>query len=394
MQYPRFVSFFCFKFMLFFLLLGVEKTGALATTIPSIGFETQAKQALLIDLSTATVLYEKNADAQMVPSSMTKILTAYVLFDFLKQGKLKLSDTYTVSEKAWRMGGSKMFVPLGESVTLEDLLQGIIVQSGNDACIVAAEGISGSEEAFVRLMNAKAKELGATQTHFLNTTGWPEEGHTTTCWDLAKIAERTIKDFPDLYQTYYAQPLFIYHNIKQYNRNPLLSKGMGDGLKTGHTEEGGYGLVGSGERQGRRLLFVVNGLSSQKARAEETLRLMNWGFQEFQTYEIFKAGQEVEKAEVWMGGVPYVPLVAAQAVAVTVPRRLWPKVQVTVRYKGPVEPPLEKSQILGDVLVSVPGTEPKSFPLVAGASVEKNGVFSGLWQTLSYFLWGEKAKHN
>ncbi|MGL4824761.1 MAG: D-alanyl-D-alanine carboxypeptidase family protein, partial [Alphaproteobacteria bacterium] len=140
MQYPRFVSFFCFKFMLFFLLLGVEKTGALATTIPSIGFETQAKQALLIDLSTATVLYEKNADAQMVPSSMTKILTAYVLFDFLKQGKLKLSDTYTVSEKAWRMGGSKMFVPLGESVTLEDLLQGIIVQSGNDACIVAAEG--------------------------------------------------------------------------------------------------------------------------------------------------------------------------------------------------------------------------------------------------------------
>jgi serine-type D-Ala-D-Ala carboxypeptidase (penicillin-binding protein 5/6) len=391
MQHPRYSLFSWFRLGCF-LLVSMAGQGVLAAA--SDGFETQAKQVLLIDLSTSTVLFEKNAAVKMVPSSMTKILTAYLVFDFLKQGKLKLSDTFSVSEKAWRMGGSKMFVPLGKSVMLEDLIQGIIVQSGNDACIVTAEGISGSEEAFVQLMNAKARELGATQTHFLNTTGWPEEGHLTTCWDLAKIAARTIEDFPDLYRKYYAQPLFTYHNIKQYNRNPLLAKGLGDGFKTGHTVEGGYGLVGSGERQGRRLLFVVNGLPSQKARAEETVRLMQWGFQAFQTYALFQAGQPVEKADVWMGAAPYVSLVAAQPVAVTVPRRLWPEVQVTLRYKGPVASPIEKGQALGELLVSVPGSEPKHFPLVAGESVGKPGILMGLWNMVSYFLWGTKAKPN
>ena len=359
--------------------------------IPAAEFQTSATHALLVDMETDAVLFEKNASESMVPSSMTKILTAYVLFDLVKKGHLGLSDTFRVSERAWRMGGSKMFVPLGKMVSLEDLIQGIIVQSGNDACIVAAEGVAGSEEAFVDRMNAKARELGATHTRFLNATGWPDPGHTTTCWDLLNIAKRTILDFPDFYRRFYSQRVFTYHNIKQYNRNPLLIQGIGDGLKTGHTVKGGHGVVGSAQRQGRRLLVVVNGFATEKQRGQEVARLVNWGFQQFETYFLFKAGEPVEKAEVWMGSEPVVPLIAPEAISVTVRRRLWPEVRVKVRYNGPVTPPIQKGQPLGELVVSIPEEKEKTFPLVAACDVKKQGVFKGIWDTFYYLIWGAKA---
>lgn len=379
-----FISCFCLSLMLF---------GSLKDAFSFPDFQTSATHALLVDMATDEVLFEKNAGESMVPSSMTKILTAYVIFDLLQKGRLALSDTFRVSEKAWRMGGSKMFVPLGKMVALEDLIQGIIVQSGNDACIVAAEGIAGSEEAFVDRMNAKARELGATSTRFLNTTGWPDPGHTTTCWDLARIAKRTILDFPDFYRRFYSQRVFTYHNIKQYNRNPLLIQNIGDGLKTGHTVKGGHGVVGSAERQGQRFVLVANGFRTEKERGQEVARLLNWGFQQFETRLLFKAGEQVEKAEIWMGSHAFVPLIATNPISVTARRRVWPDVQVKVRYYGPISPPVEKGQPIGELVISVPEGKEKTFPLVAAHAVGKQGVFKGLWQTFYHLIWGAKAKN-
>ncbi len=262
--------------------------------------DTAAKYALIIDYTSGATLLEKDADVPMPPSSMTKLMTAYIVYGALKSGKLKLTDELPVSERAWRMGGSKMFVQVGTSVPVEDLIRGMIVQSGNDACIVLAEGIAGSEEQFVELMNQRAKEIGLTQSNFRNATGWPDPELRMSCRDIATLASRIIQDYPEYYH-YEAEKTFKYNGIEQGNRNPLVQKGTADGLKTGHTEAGGFGLVASSERNGRRVIEVLNGLTSMHQRAEEAERLMEWSFREFEEVTLFTAGDVVEHAPVWLG---------------------------------------------------------------------------------------------
>lgn len=353
----------------------------------SLEFQVEAPQAILYDMLTETVLFEKDADQIMPPSSMTKMLLIYLLFEKLSKGEISLSDTFTVSEKAWRMGGSKMFVPLGEKVSLSDLLQGIIVQSGNDACVVVTEGLAGSEETFVSLMNEKAKELGASKTHFLNSTGWPERGHTSTPRDLMLFGIRTIQDFPEFYKTYYGQKEFRYNGIRQMNRNPLLYTQMGDGLKTGHTDDGGFGLTGSGIRGERRLIFVINGLKNDKKRSETAEKILQYGLDGFEVVTLYTKDAVVEKMPLSGASQPSFPLVTDKPIIVSVKRGYKDKLKTRLIKKvGASKLPIEKGKVLADLVVSSPGLPDKVFPLTAGTSVQKQAFFMHLWNSLKGFL--------
>lgn len=350
--------------------------------------DTAAKQALLVDYGTGAVLLEKNADELMPPSSMSKLMTTYMVFDRLKNGSLSLDDTLPVSENAWRKQGSKMFVHVGDRVKIQDLLRGIIVQSGNDACIVVAEGLGGSEESFAAEMTRKSRDLGLTASVFKNATGWPDEGHLMTARDLSVLAKRLIADFPEYYRIY-SELNFSYSGITQGNRNPLLYKNMGaDGLKTGHTEAAGYGLTGSAQRGERRLILVINGLSSMKERAEETERLIEWGFREYDNYALFKGGEVVADAEVWLGDAPSVPLIAGQKLEVTLPRKVRRDMKVVAQFNGPVPAPVKKGAVIGQLVVSAPGMKPVELPLLAGADVERLGFLGRIQSALKHILWG------
>lgn len=342
--------------------------------------ETTAKHAYLVDADTGAVLFEKDAEVQMPPSSMSKLMTSYIVFERLKEGRLKLDDTLPVSEKAWRMQGSKMFVPLNESVRVEDLLHGVVVQSGNDACIVLAEGVSGTEAAFVEEMNKKAKELGMTGSHFVNSTGWPDDGHLMTAKDLAILANRIINDFPEYYPNY-SVPEFTYNNIKQYNRNRLLGNDIGvDGLKTGHTEVAGYGITLSAKQGDRRLILVINGLESDNARVKEGDLLLRYGFREYQNKNVVSAGKVIAKANVWLGAQKQVGLAAAKDVKITLPAGSNAEVSYMLRYKGPLAAPIKKGDQVAELEVSWPEGMPQTVPLVATEDVEK---LSGLAKMLA-----------
>ncbi len=373
--------------------LGVGLIAAIAVALlalgrPAIAVETTAKQAILVDYTTGAVLFEKNADQLMPPSSMTKMMTVYLLFERLAEGRLKLDDTFEVSEKAWRMGGSKMFVEVGKKVTVEDLIQGIVVQSGNDACVVVAEGLAGTEDAFAAEMTQRAHELGMTSSTFKNASGWPAEGHLVTARDLSILARRTISDFPQYYH-YYSEKSFTYAGIRQGNRNPLLYKTPGaDGLKTGHTQAAGYGLTGSAIRDGRRLILVLNGLKSARARAEESARLMEWGFREFQNYKLFAAGDVVAEADVWLGDKPTVPLVATEDAVLTLARKARKGMKVTLVYEGPIPAPITRGTKLAKLVITAPDTETVELPLVAGADVGKLSPIRRIGAAISYLVWG------
>lgn len=351
---------------------------AAAPLAPSAGraevapFETAARAAILIDHGSGAVLFSKDADVSIPPASMSKLMTAYLVFESLKTGRLNLDDKLRVSEKAWRMGGSKMFVQVNEQIRVEDLLRGVIIQSGNDACIVLAEALAGSEEAFAVRMTAKARELGMSQSTFMNATGWPNPEHRMSARDLAIVAERILSDFPEYYH-FYAEREFTWAGIRQANRNPLLSAPGADGLKTGHTEEAGYGLVGSAIRDGRRLTLVVSGLDSENQRAQEAERLLNWGFREFETFTVGHAGLKVGEAEVWIGERPQVSLVVEKPLTLTAPLGAREQVQAQIVYKGPAPAPIQKGQTLGALRVSAPGIDPIEIPLVAGEDVAKGG---------------------
>ena len=287
-------------------LLLVLAALVLLPVLPASAIETPARQALLMDMNTGAVLFEKNADEPMPPASMSKLMTVYIVFERIRDGRLELDDTLPVSENAWRKGGaasggSTMFLEPGASVKVEDLIQGIVVQSGNDASIVIAEGLANDEAAFAREMTARAHELGLRNSTFRNATGWPDPEHLTTARDLALLAHLTIEHFPEYYR-YYSEKEFTYNGIRQGNRNPLLYKDLGaDGLKTGHTEASGYGLTASAKQGDRRLVLVLNGLGDVRQRASEAERLFSWGFREFDNYALFKTGEEVCTAEVWLG---------------------------------------------------------------------------------------------
>ncbi len=350
--------------------------------------ETKAREALLMDMETGTVLLSKDADRPMPPASMSKIMTVYMVFERLKDGRLSLDDELPVSEKAWRMGGSKMFVEVGNKVRVEDLLRGVIVQSGNDACIVLAEGLAGSEEAFAEAMTARGREIGLTNSNFSNATGWPDPNHWMTAHDLAVLARRLIEDFPEYYH-YYSETEFTWNDIRQSNRNPLLFKSVGaDGLKTGHTEEAGYGLTASAVQGERRLVMVLNGMSSQRERTEESARIMAWGFREFANYTLVEPGETVDEAPVWLGEQATVPLVAPDGFKITLARRARAAMKVTVVYDSPVPAPIEAGQQIAKLVVSAPEMAPVEVSLHAGESVGQLGMFGRLSAALKFLIFG------
>jgi len=348
---------------------------------------TVARWAFITDFNTGATLLEKEADAQMPPSSMTKLMTAYIVYGMLSSGKLQLDQELPVSERAWRMGGSKMFVPLGASVKVEDLIRGMIVDSGNDACIVLAEGIAGSEEQFVVLMNAKAKELGLTNSNFANCTGWPDPSHHMSCRDIATLSRRLIADFPKYYH-YDSETAVEYNNIKQGNRNALVWKGVADGLKTGHTDAGGFGQVSSANRNGRRVIVVLNGMSSMHERAAESERMLEWAFSQFENVTLYSAADVVENAKVWLGASPTVPLVGGHDVVMTMPRSWHNSAKVEVAYASPIPAPITRGQEVGQLTVSGQGVPSTSVPLLAGADVPRLGLPGRALAVLSHYVTG------
>ena len=358
---------------------------------PARAYETSAAQAILVDANTGTVLFEKNADEITFPSSMTKLMTIYLVFAHLADGSLHLDDELPVSEKAWRMQGSKMFVEVGTSVRVEDLIRGVVVQSGNDATVVLAEGLAGSEEAFAVEMTEMAQELGMTNSVFRNASGWPDPDHVSSARDLAILAQRTIEDFPQYYH-YYAEEVFVWHDIEQHNRNPLLYNTPGaDGLKTGHTEAAGYGLTASAERDGRRLILVVNGLASTQDRASEGQRLIEYGFREFETYDLFAQDEVVSDAEVWLGEDDTVPLVLEQPLSLTISRSARQEMTVAVVYDGPVPAPIAAGQPIARLVVSAPDMTTVELPLLAGQAVPELSMFSRLGAAIGYLVFGPPA---
>jgi D-alanyl-D-alanine carboxypeptidase (penicillin-binding protein 5/6) len=363
-------------------------------------YQTEARVAFMKDLSSGAILYAKDADLRMPPASMAKMMTVYTAFDLIKKGELKLSDMVTVRPETWRQwhgpaAGSTMFLSAGEQVSVANLLYGIVTLSGNDACVVLAEHISGTEPAFAALMNRRAQEIGLKNSHFGNSNGWPDAGVTyVTARDLATLAERTIVDHPKLYKTFYSRPDFTWGQtmgsgqaITQANRDPLLGRVQGaDGLKTGHTDEAGYGFTGSAEQNGRRLVMVVAGLSSFNQRIEQSVSFMDWGFRAWRSKKLVAAGKQVQTAEVQLGDASTVGLVAPKDLAVTVPAGLGQDMKVTVAYNGPIKAPIKKGQHIADLVVRTPDAPPQRLPLVATSDVGQAGFFGRIWAGLTSFF--------
>ena len=363
-------------------------------------FETPADVAYLVDLSSGAVLLSKNADQRMPPASMAKMMTTNVAFELIKKGDLKLDKMCTVRPETWQkwhgpQAGSTMFLSPNEQVSVENLLKGIVTLSGNDASVVLAECIAGTEEAFANVMNEHAKALGLTNSRFGNSNGWPDEGRTyVTARDLATLARAEIENHPQLYKKFYSLTEFTWGKtlgsgqaITQGNRNPLLGRVPGaDGLKTGHTDEAGYGFTGSADQNGRRLIMVVAGLDSFNQRIEESVKLMQWGFNAWQSKPLYKAGTSVGSARVQMGGDDEVALVAPRDLAVTIPAGILSKVTSTkIRYQGPVKAPIAKGQHIADLVVTTTEGEQVT-PLVAAEAVEEAGFFARAWIGLKQLL--------
>ena len=345
-----------------------------------IAFQTKAKYAILIDAKSGATLYEKNADELMSPASMSKLMTMTMVFEALKRKDLTLTDEFLVSENAWRSGGgssgsSTMFAKLDSAVPLEDLIRGVIVQSGNDACIALAEGMYGTEAAFAEAMTVRARKLGLSKSTFTNATGWPDEDHKMTARELAQLARHIIYDLSDYYH-YYSETEFTWNDIKQRNRNPLLYQNMGaDGLKTGHTEESGYGLVGSAVQKGRRLIVVLNGLEKRKDRSTETRKMMDWGFRSFKQFVLFDVDEEVGTASVWGGEKSEVKLMAKGRAMVSVQQMARSSIKAKIVYEGPVRAPIKEGDRIGVLRVTADNQGPSEIPLYAAEDVGEGTDF-------------------
>jgi serine-type D-Ala-D-Ala carboxypeptidase (penicillin-binding protein 5/6) len=353
--------------------------------------QTTAPFAYMKDMTTGQVLYSKGADQRIPPASMGKMMTVYVVFDLIKKGEVKLDQKIRVRPETWQKwhgpeAGSTMFLSPDEMVSVEDLLHGIVTLSGNDACVVLAEGIAGTEPAFVEIMNATAKRIGLAGSNFANTNGWPDDNEYVTPRDLAVIGERTIRDFPNLYRKFYGQPSFTWGKtlgsgapITQGNRNPILGRVAGaDGLKTGHTEAAGYGFTGSAAQNGRRLVMVIGGLTSMNERIKESVAFMEWGFGAWKAQPLAKAGTIIEQAEVHLGDKETVGLTAPRDYAMSVPRAGGPEMRVKVVYDGPLKAPIAKGQKVAELQVSRAGMPTTRLPLVAAESVGEAGPFGRL----------------
>ncbi|MBO9575290.1 MAG: D-alanyl-D-alanine carboxypeptidase [Sphingobium sp.] len=362
--------------------------GSAALSAPS--YQSNAPVAYMIDLASGRVLYDRDGERRMPPASMAKMMTAHVAFKLIKEGRLKLSQTFPVREETWRKWnnqGSTMFLAVNAQVSVENLLHGIVTLSGNDACVVLAEGIAGSEEAFTDLMNAEAKRMGLTGSHFGTSNGWPDEGRTyVTAHDLALLAKTTIEETPELYKQFYATQGFTWGErigggtISQDNRNPILGKVDGaDGLKTGHTEEAGYGFTGSAIQNGRRLVMVVAGLPTYGSRIDESERFMNWGFRSWRLQPLFKKGATVAQAQVQGGWTRSIDLVAPRDLAATLPASaLSGGLNAKVVYDGPLQAPIAKGQVVAHLVVTADG-DTQSLPLASATDVSAGGFFARMW---------------
>ena len=359
----------------------------LLLTRQSFAIESIAKTALVIDLSTNEILLEKNSTEKTYPSSMTKMMTALVAFEKIKDGSLSLDQEFLISKKAWKMGGSKMFIEVDKRVSVYDLLLGVVVQSGNDASIAIAEGISGSEEIFAIEMNNLGKKIGLTGSNFTNSSGWPDDNHYTTAEDLAKVAQYTIENHYELYQMYKISD-FTYNGIKQDNRNPLLYTFEGaDGFKTGYTEAAGYGLVGSAERGDRRLIVVLNGLESSKSRAQESLRLMDWGFNNFQLVDFYKKNEVIQEVDTWLGKKDKVDLVALEDISVSIPKAQLSSAKVTVLVEEPIATPIKIGDQIAKLQISFADKQ-VDFPLYSGEDIDQKNFFSRIFSAIYYIILG------
>lgn len=367
---------------------GPEALAAPAPANTPLGpIDTAARWAIIDDFNSGLTILDKAADERMPPSSMTKLMTLYIVLSRLQTGHLKLTDELPVSARAWKMGGSKMFVQIGTTVPVEDLIRGIIVDSGNDACIVLAESISGSEEQFAELMNETGKKLGLTNSHFVNATGWPSDDHYMSARDIAMLARRLIADFPEFYH-YDSEKEFTYNKIRQYNRNPLVERGIADGLKTGHTEAGGFGVVASVLRGNRRIILVLNGMATGRERVEEGERLTDWAFANFEDVRLFAAGDVVEEAPVWLGSSPTVPLVGEKDLVATLPHNWRQNSKIQVHYATPIRAPIAKGSQLGQLTISGGGMPSFDLPLVAGIDVDRLSLPGRAMAVLVHYITG------
>ena len=356
--------------------------------------ETKASYALLLDAETGVALFEKNADARMSPASMSKLMTVLMAFEALESGAISADEEFFVSDDAWRRGGagsggSTMFLKARSRVSVLDLLRGVIIQSGNDACIALAEGMAGSEPAFAEIMTERAQELGMSRSRFINSTGLPDPDHKTTARDLAILARELINNHADYYRLF-SERDFTWNNIRQTNRNPLLYANIGaDGLKTGHTQESGYGLVASAEQNGRRLILVINGLNSKRERAREARKLMTFGFRNFQRDLLVEAGQQVAELPVWHGDEATVKVTTKQRFDIVTPRSGRRKMVATVTYENPVLAPIKAGDKLGKLRVTLPGLVPQEVDLVAAEDIDKGNIIGRAIDSLIYMMVGE-----
>lgn len=363
-------------------------------------FETAAPVAYMVDLSSGAVLYSKDAERRIPPASMAKMMTAHLAFRLIEEGKFSLDQMFTVRPETWQKwngpkAGSTMFLSPGEQVSMRNLLHGIVTLSGNDACVVLAEGMFGTEAAFVAQMNAEAKRLGLSNTNYGNSNGWPDNGVTfTTAQDLATLARATVEDTPKLYKEFYGQREFSWGktmgagaNIVQPNRNPILGKIEGaDGIKTGHTDEAGYGFVGSADQRGRRIVMVVAGIDSFNNRIAESVKFMDWGFKAWESRPLVKANTTVGEAKVQMGSSTSVDLVTPRPVALSLAAGTQGKPSATIIYNGPVKAPIAKGQHIADLVVTMPGGTAQTTPLVAAEAVSDAGFFGRTWAGLLSFF--------
>ena len=365
-------------------LVSLFSLSALAQTVPPPALA--AKAWALVDHATAQVLAEKDADARIEPASLTKLMTAYITFSKLKEGTLKPDQVVPVSTKAWRMEGSRMFIEPNKPVSVDELIRGVIVQSGNDACVALAETIAGSEEAFAALMNREAQRLGMTNTHFTNSTGLPDPQLYTSARDLALLASAIIRDFPEYYSLYSLKE-FTYNGIKQPNRNRLLYMDPSvDGMKTGHTSSAGYCLVSTARRGERRLISVVLGAASDTVRAQESLKLLNFGYQFFETVKLYSADEALSKFRVWKGKLNELPVGFLNDFALTVPKEAANKIQVSLESRQPLVAPLQRGQEVGTLTVAIDGKPLGQYPVVALQDVEVAGFFGRLWDAIVMFF--------
>jgi serine-type D-Ala-D-Ala carboxypeptidase (penicillin-binding protein 5/6) len=360
---------------------------ALILLAPAVrAFDTAATAAWVYDVGTQTVLLDKNADQPLPPASMSKLMTINMLFEALADGRVTMDTTFAVSTRAREMGGSTMFLNEQDRPTVSDLIHGMIVNSGNDACVVVAEGLAGSEEAFAAQMTDRARALGMMHSTFVNSSGWPADGHVMSMKDLGILAKRLITEFPEYYPIF-AETSFNYENRSEANannRNPLFRLNFGaggpvaDGLKTGHTQEAGYGLVGSAVQGDRRVIFVITGLPTEQARAEESEKIVSWAFRQFAEKTLVKAGTQVASAEVWLGDAPTVGLVPAADATFLVPALVQDQVTAEVLYAGPIAAPITKGDQIAELVIHIPDLPDARVPLFAESDVGKAGFVSRL----------------